>query len=65
MDRVVPRTANRYCTTCLATRAFIDQVSFLVCPVCAKRLDRVLNAPQPWNTATGGVIQFTPQPPEV
>lgn len=35
------RTQNRYCSTCLRTKRFIDLGATLQCSVCAKRLHRV------------------------
>ena len=32
---------NRYCTTCLQTRKFLDRSTHIVCETCSKRLDKV------------------------
>lgn len=33
--------SNRYCTTCLRTRRFLDRDTHVVCSTCQKRLDKV------------------------
>ncbi len=34
-------TVNRYCSTCLMTRRFLDQPGHLECEACRKRLVKV------------------------
>ena len=41
------RQLNRYCSTCLRTRKFVNLEDRLVCQCCGKRLWRVRREPAP------------------
>lgn len=41
------RQINRYCSTCLRTRKFVNLTDRLVCQHCSKRLWRVHRTPVP------------------